>query len=76
MYGGISVNPNAQHKVSVFEMVKSVVKNHDLILQMTQREVIGRYRGSILGIAWSFFNPLIMARTFLVSINSSPIFDR
>lgn len=27
---------------------------------MTKRDVIGRYRGSIMGLAWSFFNPLIM----------------
>lgn len=27
---------------------------------MTVREVISRYRGSVLGIAWSFFNPLLL----------------
>ena len=27
---------------------------------MTWREVIGRYKGSIFGLAWSFFNPLMM----------------
>lgn len=32
----------------------------DLIAQMTKREVIGRYRGSIMGLAWSFFNPILM----------------
>ena len=34
--------------------------NRDLIWQMTKREVVGRYRGSILGLAWSFFHPLLM----------------
>ncbi|MCK5663434.1 MAG: ABC transporter permease [Thiotrichaceae bacterium] len=33
---------------------------------MTKREVIGRYRGSVLGIAWSFFNPLIMLAVYTV----------
>jgi lipopolysaccharide transport system permease protein len=33
---------------------------------MTKREVIGRYRGSMLGIAWSFFNPLIMLAVYTV----------
>lgn len=28
--------------------------------QMVKREVVGRYRGSIMGLAWSFFNPLLM----------------
>ena len=27
---------------------------------MTKREVVGRYRGSVMGLAWSFFNPIIM----------------
>lgn len=31
-----------------------------LILQLTKREVIGRYRGSVMGLAWSFFHPLLM----------------
>ena len=33
---------------------------------MTKREVIGRYRGSMLGIAWSFFNPLIMLAVYTI----------
>ena len=31
-----------------------------LIAQLTRREVIGRYRGSHLGIFWSFVNPLLL----------------
>ncbi|HBL45867.1 MAG TPA: sugar ABC transporter permease [Planctomycetaceae bacterium] len=41
-------------------MLKSLMINRRLIYQMAKREVIGRYRGSVLGLAWSFFNPLIM----------------
>lgn len=33
---------------------------------MTKREVIGRYRGSMLGVAWSFFNPLILLAVYTV----------
>ena len=29
-------------------------------MRMTRRDVVGRYRGSVLGLAWSFFNPIIM----------------
>lgn len=32
----------------------------NLIAEMIRREVLGRYRGSILGLAWSFFNPILM----------------
>ncbi|MGZ5069874.1 MAG: ABC transporter permease [Methylobacter sp.] len=35
-------------------------KNYPLILQMVRREIIGRYRGSFLGLLWSFVNPILM----------------
>jgi len=41
-------------------MVKSLWRHRALIWQMTVREVLGRYRGSFMGLAWSFFNPLLM----------------
>jgi lipopolysaccharide transport system permease protein len=31
-----------------------------LIAQMARREVIGRYKGSVLGVMWSLFNPLFL----------------
>jgi len=41
-----------------------------LILQMTKREIANRYRGSVLGLAWSFLNPLLMLAvyTFVFSV--------
>lgn len=41
-----------------------------LLGAMVKREVIGRYRGSVIGIAWSFFNPLLMlvVYTFVFSV--------
>ena len=40
--------------------MQSIWRNRGLIWSLTQREVLGRYRGSIMGILWSFFNPLLM----------------
>ncbi|HWU76296.1 MAG TPA: ABC transporter permease, partial [Rhodanobacter sp.] len=37
-----------------------MLKHGSLVWELTKRDVIGRYRGSFLGLAWSFFNPLIM----------------
>ncbi|MDB4285609.1 ABC transporter permease [bacterium] len=34
--------------------------NKQLIWQLTQREVLKRYRGSILGLTWSILNPLVL----------------
>lgn len=44
--------------------------HRELIKQFTKREVIGRYRGSYLGILWSFLNPLLMlvVYTFVFSV--------
>jgi len=44
--------------------VAAIVRNTGLIGQMTRREVLGRYRGSVFGLAWSFFNPLLMLAVY------------
>jgi lipopolysaccharide transport system permease protein len=31
---------------------------------MTKRDVIGRYKGSVMGLTWSFFNPIIMLTVY------------
>jgi lipopolysaccharide transport system permease protein len=31
-----------------------------MIYQMARREVVGRYRGSLMGLAWSIFHPILM----------------
>lgn len=41
-------------------MAGAIWHHRALIRQMTVREVVGRYRGSFMGLAWSFFNPLLM----------------
>jgi len=64
------MNPNVRQSTSPIALVKSLVSNRQLILQMIRREVVGRYRGSVLGIFWSFFNPLFMlvVYTFVFSV--------
>lgn len=56
--------------ISPREMVASLWRNRELAQAMVQREVVGRYRGSVLGLFWSFFNPLFMLAvyTFVFSI--------
>jgi lipopolysaccharide transport system permease protein len=51
-------------------MVRSVVAHRQLILQLIRRDVVGRYRGSLMGLAWSFLNPLLMLGiyTFVFSV--------
>ena len=35
-------------------------QHYPLILQMIKREVVSRYRGSFLGLLWTFVNPILM----------------
>lgn len=65
-----SFNPHASYSVSPRELVSSLWRNRQLIFQMTRREVVGRYKGSIMGLAWSFFNPILMLAvyTFVFSV--------
>tara|TARA_R110001583_G_scaffold152016_1_gene303813 strand:+ start:13861 stop:14691 length:831 start_codon:yes stop_codon:yes gene_type:complete len=62
-----SKNP---HSTSIISMFLSAWAYKELIKQMTYREIIGRYKGSMIGLAWSFFNPLLMliVYTFVFSV--------
>jgi lipopolysaccharide transport system permease protein len=55
-----TVNPHAAQLTSLAALAKSLWRNRQLIVQMTKREVVGRYKGSAMGLAWSFFNPVFM----------------
>jgi len=46
------------------------LRHRELLLALIEREVIGRYRGSIAGLLWSFLNPLLMllVYTFMFSV--------
>lgn len=59
-----------EFSVSPREMAASVWRNRNLVRALVQREVIGRYRGSFMGILWSFFNPVFMLviYTFVFSV--------
>jgi lipopolysaccharide transport system permease protein len=52
------------------EMAAGVWRNRKLIKVLVHREVVGRYRGSSIGIVWSFINPALMLiiYTFVFSV--------
>lgn len=54
------MNPHAKQPTSLLSLGKSLLRHRELILQMTKREVVGRYKGSAMGLAWSVFNPVFM----------------
>lgn len=56
--------------ISPQEMFASLWRNRSLVMALAKRDVVGRYRGSFLGLFWSFFNPLLMLAvyTFVFSV--------
>lgn len=53
-----------QFLASLFPMLASPWRYRALMWQMIRREVIGRYRGSWLGILWSFITPVLMLTVY------------
>jgi len=64
------MNPYAIQSVSFKALARSLWCNRQLIRQMTAREVVGRYKGSVMGLFWSFLNPvfMLMVYTFVFSV--------
>lgn len=61
---------HAGTKSGFSDILLSLWDNRSLVRQMVKREVVGRYRGSFLGLLWSFVNPVLMLAvyTFVFSI--------
>ncbi|RQH08629.1 ABC transporter permease [Paraburkholderia dinghuensis] len=51
-------------------MLRGLVQHWDLLRDLVKRDFIGRYKGSVLGVAWSLLNPLLMLAiyTFVFSV--------
>jgi lipopolysaccharide transport system permease protein len=66
MHETAAINPHAAQPTSLRTLASSLWRNRALILQLTRRDVIGRYQGSAMGLAWSFFNPVLMLLVYTV----------
>ena len=64
------MNPHTQHPISLHKLLASFWLNRQLIAQMTKRDAVGRYKGSFMGLLWSFLNPIFMLAvyTFFFSV--------
>src|SRR3989442_326514 len=52
--------PSLWQYLNPLHLVRNLWHHRDLIRQFTRREIEGRYRGSFLGLFWSFVNPLVL----------------
>ncbi len=64
------MNPHIASPTSPISLLQSFGQNRQLIYHMIKRDVLERYMGSILGLAWSIFNPVLMLTvyTFVFSV--------
>lgn len=64
------MNLQAEHSGSLLSIFHSFRRNFSLILEMTKREIRKKYQGSMIGLAWTFINPLLMliVYTFVFSV--------
>lgn len=60
------MNPHEAPKTSPAEMFSSIRRNWQLAFQMSRREILGRYKGSWMGLTWSFFNPVLMLAVYTI----------
>ncbi|SOE80814.1 ABC-type polysaccharide/polyol phosphate export permease [Caballeronia arationis] len=50
-------------------LLRSLVKNRRLMLDLARRDAVGRYKGSVLGIFWSLLTPLLMLSVYTFVFN-------
>lgn len=60
----ITMNPHSNHTASPIGIAACAWQHRQLIIQIVRREITGRYRGSLLGLAWSFLTPLLMLAVY------------
>lgn len=63
-------SPSLASHLNPFALAGRLWADRDLIAQFTRREIEGRYRSSLLGLAWSFINPLalLVVYTFVFGV--------
>jgi lipopolysaccharide transport system permease protein len=61
---------SSYHSATPIAMLGGLLRNRELLWELVKRDFIGRYKGSMLGVVWSLFNPLLMLAiyTFVFSM--------
>jgi lipopolysaccharide transport system permease protein len=58
------MNPHSPPATSPLAMFRHLWRDRQLISKLTKRDVVGRYSGSMFGLLWSFFNPVLMLAVY------------
>ncbi len=47
-------------------MIKEIYQYRQLLKSNVRKEIRGKYKGSFLGVLWSFVNPLLMTLVYAI----------
>lgn len=61
---------SSYHPATPWALLSIPLRHRELLWELVKRDFIGRYKGSMLGVVWSLFNPLLMLAiyTFVFSV--------
>lgn len=54
----------ARFKSAPRQLIASIETHRQLLAKLVWRDVVGRYRGSLIGLLWSFVTPLVMLAVY------------
>ena len=54
------VYDSSRRGILALEELRETLRYQDLILQLVRRDIVARYKRSVLGVAWTMLNPLAM----------------
>ena len=58
------MNPHRTYSTSLLAIARSIWQNRSLTVQMIKRDIISSYKGSFMGLFWSFINPILMLAVY------------
>ena len=64
---------SSKRKHPAIEELLALFKYHDLIFQLVRRDIVARYKRSVLGVAWTMLNPL--GTMLIMVVVFSKVFD-
>jgi ABC-2 type transport system permease protein len=64
---------SSRHRLLAFEELRSLFRYRDLIVQLIRRDIVTRYKRSVLGILWTMLNPL--GTMLILSLVFSQVFS-
>ena len=53
-------------RMAVRSIFSNFLNNRELLWELVKRDFMGRYKGSMLGVVWSLFNPLLMLTIYTI----------